>query len=62
MRITRERHTDRALLDMLARRDRGETASQIAKAHRITKNAVIGLLWRIDRDCLRAGDTARSDT
>ncbi|GMG82606.1 hypothetical protein LNKW23_18190 [Paralimibaculum aggregatum] len=46
----RREWSDAELLDMLARREAGQSRTEIAEAHGATRNQVIGLLHRIDRD------------
>jgi len=45
-----DREADEQVLDMLHLRDRGWTHKQIGEKYGMTKNAVIGLLWRISKE------------
>jgi len=44
------READEQVLDMLHLRDCGWTYKQIGEKYGMTKSAVIGLLWRINKE------------
>jgi len=50
-----DREADEQVLDMLHLRDRGWTHKQIGEKYGMTKSAVIGLLWRINKEMEREG-------
>jgi len=48
--LNQTRADDEVVLDILRRRDRGDSAAEIARVHGKTKNTVIHLWGRIRRD------------